>query len=84
MRILLEPGPYLGIPVAGPHDAPEVRGDDLLLVVLDPLLGTDGLDEAEDQVVSEGQSAEQLGEDQPQPGHPPQSVHCAHLPENIS
>ena len=75
---------YLVIPVAGPHDAPEVRRDDLLLVVLDPLLGTDGLYQAEHQVVSERQSAEELGEDQPQPGHPPQPVHCAHLTENIS
>ena len=79
MRILLEPGPYLGIPVAGPHDAPEVRGNNLLLEVLDPLLGTDRLDEAQHQVVSEGQSTEELGEDEPEPGHPPQSVDRAHL-----
>ena len=42
----------LVVPVACPHDPPEMCRDDLLLELLDPRLGADSLYQAQQQVVS--------------------------------
>ena len=61
-----------------------MRRDQFLLVLLDPVLGSDGLDDAKDQVVVEGEGAEHLGQDEPDPGEPPEPVGCAHLGHGVA